>query len=396
MNNEPPRTSPAADHLTGGKRRLLLLVTEYYYFKSHKKDVAETASRGGFDVVVAARPDGISREPHNFEVVELNWKRSGSLLAAALWFFPELYRVRRLLRKVRPDILHNVALKPVIIGSLAAFGSDIKIVNSINGFGFAFHDKSMFAKIVQRICGLVVRSSVRANNARIVLQNRDDAAFAKCHLKVPSTHVRLIAGSGVDTNRFTPQPEPAGEPFKFLILARLLYIKGIQIAVDAHSILRARGFTQELVICGGHDTGNPSSIPTEIVAQWSRTHGITFAGQLEDVRPLISRSHAVVHPALGGEGLPKALLEAGASGRAMIASDIGGNREVVISNKTGLLVPPGSPEALADAMQRVMNSPVERALWAQAARDKVAAEFALTRVLEQHLTLYREFEPVSF
>jgi glycosyltransferase involved in cell wall biosynthesis len=392
MSDRSPHESPASNKLRGDKKRLLYLVTELYYFRSHKFDVAASAAQSGLDVVVAARRGNEAHVDHDFKFIDLNWKRSGSLLGAALQFFPELYRVRRVIKIVAPDILHNISLKPAIVGSLAALGTNTKVVNSINGFGFVFHDKSMLARIAQKFCGAVVRLSVRANDARIVLQNRDDEAFAHQYMDVPKTHLRLIAGSGVDVNKFTAGPEPEEEPFKFLILARLLYIKGIQVAVTAHSFLRERGLSQELVICGERDEGNPSAIPADEVARWSKIPGVTFAGQLEDVRSQISESHIVMHPALGGEGLPKALLEAAASGRAMIASDVSGNREVVIHEETGLLVKPNSPEVLADAMQRVMNHPLERSQWAKAARNKAVEEFSLTRVLDQHTALYREFQ----
>ena len=379
--------------MPGDRKRLLFLVTELYYFRSHKFDVAATAARSGLDVVVAARRGGDAHVDHGFKTIDLNWKRSGSLLGAALQVFPELYRVRRVVKDVKPNILHNISLKPVIIGSLAALGTNTKVVNSINGFGFVFHDKSLLAKIAQKMCGIVLRLSVRTNDARVVLQNRDDEAFAHQYLGVPKTQLRLIAGSGVDTNKFSATPEPAEVPFKFLILARLLYIKGIQVAVAAHSRLRERGLSQELVICGERDEGNPSAIPADEIARWSKIPGVTFAGQLEDVRPQISKSHAIIHPALGGEGLPKALLEAAASGRAIIASDVSGNREIVVHEKTGLLVQPNSSGALADAMQRVMNHPLERSQWANAARNKALEEFSLLRVLDQHAALYREFQP---
>ena len=239
---------------------------------------------------------------------------------------------------------------------------------------------------------MVLRFSVRTNDAYIILQNKDDEKFTRSDIGIPEANIRLIAGSGVDTTEFVPQPEPEAEPFKFLILARLLYIKGIQIAVAAHSNLRAQGLFSELVICGGQDVDNPSSIPSEKITEWSKIPGVTFTGQVADVRPLIAQSHAVLHPALGGEGLPKALLEAAASGRVMIASDIRGSREVVIPNETGLLVTPGDATALAEAMRWTIDHPAERALWAEAARAKVIAEFALTIVLKQHSSLYREFE----
>ncbi|MBD25397.1 MAG: hypothetical protein CMG46_10400 [Candidatus Marinimicrobia bacterium] len=394
MNSEQLRNSPITEYRPSDVKRFLFLVTEYYYFRSHKKAVASMAVEAGFNVFVAAKPDTSIQPPVGFKVKALNWQRSNSLLAATLQFFPELLRVRRLLRDVKPHILHNIALKPVVIGSLAAIGSKTRVVNSINGFGFVFYNQSMFAKIVQKICATVLRLSVRMNDAYIVLQNKDDVRFVQHNIGIPETNIRLIAGSGVDTTEFVPQPEPKAGPFKFLILARLLYIKGIQIAVAAHSSLRAQGVLSELVICGGQDEDNPSSISTEKIAEWSKIPGVTFTGYVTDVRPLIAQSHVVLHPALGGEGLPKALLEAAASAKAMIASDIRGSREIVRPNETGLLVPPGNAAALADAMRWIIDHPSERALWAETARAKVIAEFALTIVLNQHSELYREFEAV--
>jgi len=394
MNDKSPRVLSDLS-LHGDKRRLLFLVTELYYFRSHKIEVAATAAKSGFDVIVAARPDRDLFANDDLRAIALDWRRSGSLIGAAFQFFPELYRVRKILNEVKPDVLHNIALKPAILGSLAAVGTNTKVINSINGFGFVFHDKSVLAKIVQKLCGVILRLSVRANDARIVLQNRDDESFAHSHLGVPRAHLRLIAGSGVDTDSFTPSSEPRGRPFKFLILARLLYIKGIHIAIAAHRILREQGFEQELVICGVRDEGNPSAISADTIARWSEIPGAVFKGQLEDIRPQISDSHVVLHPALGGEGLPKALLEAASSGRAIIASDVSGNREIVISGKTGLLVPPDNPEALAAAMRRAMEQPEERHSWATAARTRVEAEFSLTSVLDQHSSLYREFLPVT-
>ncbi len=376
------------EEITG--KRLLFLVTEFYYFESHKKDVANTAAAIGFDVTVAARCGERSDKAINFDVVHLNWRRSNSLLGSALNFFPELWRVRRLIKKMRPDVLHNIALKPAILGSLGALGTPTRVINSINGLGFVFFDRSLLATMAQKFCGAVLRQSTRANDAQVIFQNRDDVAYARANLSIPEAHLKLIAGSGVDTSVFGAIPEPDEKPFRFLILARLLYIKGIQTAIAAHKILQSRGFDHELAICGEADDGNPSNIPADVISQWARTPGVDFKGQVDDVPARIAQGNVVLHPALGGEGIPKALLEAASCARAMVASDISGNREVVIPGETGLLVPPDDPTALADAMQYMMEHPGERARWAKAARAKVEAEFSLPHVLDQHAALYRQ------
>ncbi|MEQ9448577.1 MAG: glycosyltransferase, partial [Rhodospirillaceae bacterium] len=125
-------------------------------------------------------------------------------------------------------------------------------------------------------------------------------------------------------------------------------------------------------------------------AEWSKIPGVVFQGHVEDVRPCLESAHALLHPALGGEGLPKAVLEAGACGKAIIASDIGGNRELVVHKSTGILVRPGTPDELATAMQWLMTHPAERRAYGEAARSKVVSEFTMERILEQHVRLYRE------
>ena len=391
MTDDLHSRSTPDSHERPAEKHLLFLVTELYYFESHKKDLALIAADAGFNVSVAARCDDGSNANSNFNVIDLQWHRSGSLIGSALNFLPELWRVRRLIREVNPHVLHNIALKSAILGSLGALGTRTQVINSINGLGFVFHSASLLAAVARKLCGFALRLATRSNNARIIFQNRDDLSYARTKMGIPNTHLRLIAGSGVDTNIFNATSEPDRHPFKFLILARLLYMKGIQTAIAAHAILRDRGFDQELTICGQTDSGNPSSIPVHVISQWSKMPGVMFEGQIDDVPARIAKNNAVIHPALGGEGLPKALLEAASSGRALIASDVSGNREVVIPKETGLLVPPDDATALADAMQYVMEHPDERTRWAKKARAKVEAEFSLSLVLDRHKTLYREF-----
>jgi glycosyltransferase involved in cell wall biosynthesis len=386
----PPPIPQASEGPNTRKPRILFLVTEYYYFASHKKDLVAAASDAGFEVYVAARciPSEIEEEG-KFKIIPLAWKRSGSTLGAMFYLLPDIYRVRGLFREVKPDVVHNISLKPSIIGSLAAFGSKINVVNSINGFGYVFYSQSPLARLVQYGCKLILRLTVKWNNARIVLQNRDDKILVREKMAISSEQVWLIRGSGIDASAFQPEPEPPSPPFKFLILARLLHMKGIQVAIAAIEILIQRGVQAQLIVCGSVDPGNPSSIPESVLQTWSNLPGVTFMGHVGDVKPMITSSHVVVLPALGGEGLPRALLEAAALARPMIATDIAGNREIVLPGETGLLVPPNDPEALARAMEWIATHPEDREQWGRAARRKVVAEFTSEFVREQHVQLYR-------
>lgn len=377
---------------TSPKPRLLFLVTESSYFASHKMELAAAAVEAGFEVTVAAR----CNDPNMFagaafKVIPLAWKRTGSILAAMGALFADLLRVRKVIAQAKPDVVHNISLKPAIIGSIAVLGHKTKVINSINGFGYVFFAQSALAKAVQVGCGMILRLATKQNAARIVLQNRDDASYARESMGIDGEYVRLIRGSGIDAQHFNPQPELKGSPIRFLILARLLNMKGIAVAIAAFDLLRERDVEAELVICGSPDPGNPSSISESLIEGWSSKPHVTFKGQLDDVRPVIESCHVVMLPALGGEGLPRALLEGAAMGRPLLATDIGGNREIVVPWETGMLVKPDDPDALAGAIAHMAKHPDDRARWGKAAREKVLGEFSSELIRTQHVALYREF-----
>ncbi|MEQ8735663.1 MAG: glycosyltransferase family 4 protein [Rhodospirillaceae bacterium] len=387
MNLHPDSLSDSS-----GQPRLLILVTEYSYFLSHKLPLASAASEAGFDVIVAARcEEGATLTPpagHTFTVVAVPWRRTGSIVTAVLRVIPDVLRIRSVFADVRPDVAHCISLKPAIIGALAAYQQPVQMLHSINGFGFVFYAKSLLARAIQACCGLILSRSVASRTGRIILQNQDDLRLVAEDFGVSDSKLSLIRGSGIDPLEYESTPEPVGPSITFLMLSRLLYMKGIAVAIDAFKILKERGVNAALVICGAPDPSNPSSIPQEVLDAWFQIPGVTFRGQVEDVRLALRDAHAVVHPALGGEGLPKALLEAAAMARPMIASDIGGNREIVLHEQTGLLVPPGDAEALADAMERMSIESENRRFWGNAAREKVSAEFSVEVVRQAHIELY--------
>jgi glycosyltransferase involved in cell wall biosynthesis len=222
-----------------------------------------------------------------------------------------------------------------------------------------------------------------------VVHNSVDQDFARARFG-QDRNIHLIGGLGIDTAIFTPQPFPPEQPFRFLMIARLLYMKGIAVAIAAHEILREKGFASELVICGSRDVDNPSDIPQQVLDGWAKYDGVHFRGQLSDVRAEIARAHVLIHPALGGEGLPRVLMEASACERPLIASDIGGNNDIVIDGENGLLVKPGDAAALAEAMIWMMKHRAERERMGVNGRARVRAKFASHHVATSYAELYRE------
>src|SRR5262249_39243107 len=201
------------------KPRLVFLVTEYYFFHAMSADLAPAAIREAFDIVVVAfcGNSGDKAAGGGFTVIDFPWRRSRSLVQAALQFVPELIRVRRLLSRLKPDVLHNIALKPAIIGALAVWDRDVKIVSSLTGFGFLFYARSLFARLAQAACATVLRHAARRNDAHVIVHNTTDVEFAQ-RLGVPAANVRLIRGLGIDTDHFTLLPQPPATPFRFLMI----------------------------------------------------------------------------------------------------------------------------------------------------------------------------------
>ncbi len=235
------------------------------------------------------------------------------------------------------------------------------------------------------LIGILLRFLVDREGSIALVQNGDDMS-ALMSLGIQKNRIALISGSGVDVKRFTPLPEPQGPP-TFGFVGRLLDDKGIRTLVAAHRLLRARGLDARLLIAGTPDPANPASVSQAEVASWNKEPGITCLGHVDDVAGLWTRAHVAVLPSRR-EGLPLSLMEAAACGRAMIASDVPGCREIVIHEQTGLLFPVDDAPALADAMERLARTPDLRARYAKAARDLVVEKFAADIIGRQTVALY--------
>jgi glycosyltransferase involved in cell wall biosynthesis len=206
-------------------------------------------------------------------------------------------------------------------------------------------------------------------------------------LGIPESRIALISGSGVDVRRFTPLPEPPG-PTTFGFVGRRLDDKGIRTLIAAFRMLRTRGSDARLLIAGTPDPANPASVSASEAQSWNKEPGITWLGRVGDIAGLWARAHVAVLPSRR-EGLPLSLMEAAACGRAMIASDVPGCREVVIHEQTGLLCPVDDAPALAAAMQRLDGAPELRTRYGATARELAVNKFAADSIGRQTLQLYR-------
>jgi glycosyltransferase involved in cell wall biosynthesis len=367
------------------KSRLLYVVTEDWAFLSHRLPMARAAREAGFEVHVATRVSNgaAAIEAEGFILHPIQFAR-GSLSPVAT--VSAIAALRRVHREVEPVLAHHVALQACVVGMLAAFGRPCACVNAFIGLGYSFTSASRKARVIRRPLGSLLRFLVNRKNSIALVQNNDDRA-ALISIGITKSRIALIPGSGVDVNRLKLLAEPSTAP-TFGFVGRLLDDKGVRTLVAAHRLLRMRLPDAKLLIAGTPDPANPASVTETEARSWNdEAGGITWLGHVSDISAFWAKAHVAVLPSRR-EGLPLSLMEAAACGRAMIASEVPGCREIVVHEQTGLLFPVDDAPALADAMARLATDSLLRARCASAARKLVIEKFAADIIGRETIALY--------
>jgi glycosyltransferase involved in cell wall biosynthesis len=372
----------------GTKPKLLYLVTEDWYFCSHWMTLAGAARDAGFDVVVATRVghDGDRIAEEGFHLVPIKLRRRSHAPwreAAAIW------EIIRLYRRERPDLVHHVALKPTLYGALGAAVTGVPaVVNALAGMGYVFVSRDWRARALRPMIRICLRLLLDRRGSRLILQNPDDKRFLTDAGVIAPERVALIRGSGVNVDHFAPMPEPEGPPVA-VVVSRMLWDKGVGEAVQAARLLRERGSPVRMVLAGDPDPENPASISEAQLRRWQAEGVVEWRGHVYDVSELLGQSHIAVLPSYR-EGLPKSLLEAAASARPIVASDVPGCREIARHGENALLVPVRESAALADAIERLARDPKLRHRMGRRGREIVLECFSEVKVVGQTIALYRD------
>jgi glycosyltransferase involved in cell wall biosynthesis len=368
--------------------RLLFLVTEDWYFWAHRLHLARAARDAGYEVVVATRVRSLASEiaAEGFRVEPLSWQR-GSINPVRL--VVDIWNIVRLYRRLRPDLVHHVSLKPIMLGTAAArCVPDAAVLNALTGRGYIFTARSVRARVLAPIVSLLLRLLSRRPKTLMLLENEDDRRFVVDTIGIVAERTAVAPGSGVDMRQFAVLPMPPDEPVAIGCAARMLHLKGIADLVSASRILRARKVAHRLVLAGGTDQENPDAIAEGTLHGWVQQDGIEWLGRIDDVRELWRQCHVAALASLGGEGVPLSLVEAAACGRPLVATDVPGSRDIARADVNALLTPPASPQLLADALERLIRDHELRNKFAADSRRIAETAFSLDRVLAATLALY--------
>lgn len=369
--------------------KIIFLTSEDWAFCTHRLPVARAARDAGYQVIVVTNVDQHQDqiEQEGFRLIPLQWDRGNT---NPLQELKVLRQIIQIYRQEAPDLLHHVALKPVLLGSLASwFAKRPAMVNALTGLGYLFIKTGRKAHIIRQILCKILRLTINRQNACLLMQNPDDLALLQNLGVVTSAKTALIRGSGVDINQYHPTEEPSGSQIQFGLVARMLWDKGIGEAVGAADLLHKRGIDFCLNLIGPLDPHNKAAISAAQLKLWQEKPYIKWHGPIDDISSVWQQNHIALLPSYR-EGLPKALLEAAASGRAIIATDVPGCREICHHSFNGHLIAAKQIPELAEAMYQLATSPSLRQRYHQASRKLVETELSEQIVQQKTLAVYQD------
>ncbi|MDR0673709.1 MAG: glycosyltransferase family 4 protein [Zoogloeaceae bacterium] len=367
--------------------KLLFVLNDAGYFLSHRLQIAQAARAAGFDVHVATPESDKTKviRAHGFAWHPLPMTRSGTRL------FPEIaafWRLIRLFHKIKPDLLHLVTIKPVLYGGIAARLTRVPaVVAAVPGLGFVFSRQGFKASLIRFLVGLLYRMALGHPNLRAIFQNTDNAQCIARLAVLPAEKICLIRGAGVDLADYAASPLPDGMPL-VILPARMLKDKGILEFVEAARRLRQNGCEARFALVGEPDPGNPASLTEANIDEWLAEGVVEYFGYRSDMPEVLKMSSLVVLPSYH-EGMPRALMEAQACGRAVVTTDVPGCRDAITPNVTGLLVPPRDAAALAEAIGALLDDRERLQAMGKAGRALAEEAFDVREVVRQHLEIYR-------
>lgn len=292
-----------------------------------------------------------------------------------------------ILRNERPACVLTFTVKPNVFGAFAARALGIPIVINISGLGTVFIKRSWVTAVVRMLYRVALRFA-----SRVFFQNQDDLEYFVGERLVDPSKAWLVPGSGVDTKMYSPAPESATpqNTFRFLLLGRILWDKGVGEFVEAAARMRRRHSDFEIVLMGFIGVENVTAVPMSQIEEWDRKGIVKYVSASVDVRPEIAKADCVVLPSYR-EGTPKALLEAASMGKPIITTDVPGCRQVVDDGVTGFLVRVRDAADLADKMERMLSlSEAERRAMGLRGREKMIREFDERIVIERYLQAIQE------
>lgn len=361
------------------KKKVMIALNSAWNLSNFRAGLIRGLIAAGYEVVAVAPEDEYAESLSSLgcRFVPLPMDNQGTHPVRDLLL---LCRFFRLLRAERPDVLLGYTVKPNVYGSLAARMLKIPVINNIAGLGAVFIKGGLLNKLVNLLYRLALSRS-----RKVFFQNNDDRKFFVENCLVAEAVTDILPGSGIDLAKFSPAPLRKDSPFRFILIARMLWDKGVGEFVEAARLLKQRNIDAEFCLLGFVDAQNPTAISRRQVDEWVADGLVHYLGVSNNVREHIAQADCIVLPSYR-EGTPRSLLEAAAMARPIVTTDAVGCREVVDDGLNGYLCKLRDASDLADKMERIaLMSYAERQLMGERGRSKVEQKFDENVVVQKYL-----------
>ena len=373
--------------LNNGVKKILFVINSDWGFLLYRTPLAMAAKKKGIQVWVASPNTGDASKiiSMGFNYIELPMSRKGVNILNEFFTF---LRILNIYFKLKPDLIHQVTIKPIIYGTIvSAILNKAYVVNAISGLGFTFSSSSS-SRSLKFLVKNLLKISLKYRKSKVIFQNPDDFNLFVENKLISSNQGVLIKGSGVDCKVFSPLLTDFNTEKIVILPSRMIIEKVIYEFVDAARLLHLEFPNVRFVLVGKIDSGNPSSIDYFEIMSWEKEGIIEWWGHQSDMVTVLNKSTMVVLPTFYGEGLPKVLLEAAACSKPIISTNVPGCKEIVRHEVNGLLIPPKDEVALAEAIRRLLDNPEFARQLGENGREIVQNEFSEALVVEKTFEVY--------
>jgi glycosyltransferase involved in cell wall biosynthesis len=369
------------------KPKIMFFANTDWFLYQFNLGMAKHLQENGFDVIFISplgsyqsifEASGVRSYTAPFSRATLNlWKDIKFLF----WLF-------LIIRKERPEILHNFTIKCVVYGTLIGRIAGVKkCVNEFTGLGYIFTANTFKAKFYRRIATVIFKKLLGSPNDLVVVLNQRDFRYIQGVLPKFSNNVRRIAGVGVDCEKFSMNKQRKSRPFRVLLPARILKDKGVCEYVRAAKFLKTKCLDIQFYLAGKPDPGNPSSISDSDIHKWQIDGILTWLGHCERIEEIYSIVNVVILPSYR-EGLPTSLTEAAACGLPLIATSVPGCEDVVFDRINGILIPVEDHSAIVVAVLELYHNSALCERMGIASRVIAEKYFSTGVVFKSRLGLY--------
>jgi glycosyltransferase involved in cell wall biosynthesis len=341
---------------------------------SHRLHMATCAIENGFNVTLVTRVSQHRSLIEESGIKLIDWP----INRGSFNFFLDISALLKLfqsIRKLNPDIIHAVAMKPVFFSAIVSLMSGVKIrIYALGGLGYLFSSNRILVKFLRPLIIVFLRLIFNDDRARLILQNKDDKDIFLRKKIISIEKIRMIRGSGVDTNKYSPN-KPNNDSIVIILPARMLWDKGVSEFVKCAEQFKANGLSVRFCLIGSPDNYNPESIPEKQLEAWSKSGVIEWWGHQTDMQAVYSIASIVCFPSYR-EGLPKSLLEAASCSLPIVVFDVPGCREIIQDGVNGFIVPFKDTDRMYSALLKLYKDSNLRHNMGKAGRELVIKEFS--------------------